>query len=172
MDYVVAPGRGASGSIRAFQVQRPVQLLRGGPAREECYVRFELWRAASCSGLICSCLMLAVSVSAAVSTTAARAASLRFAPPVYVDTTLAGGEPSVAYAAEVRAARLHLARGHDPPLHQRRPGRARRVGGLRRRTTATRSTSGPRRTTAQLAARPTSARATNPLGHRASATPT
>jgi hypothetical protein len=42
-------------------------------------------------------LMLAGSVFAAAP---AQAATLGFAPPVYVDTTLAGGEPSVAYAVK------------------------------------------------------------------------
>jgi hypothetical protein len=52
------------------------------------------------AGSYLACLMLAVLASAAVSTAAARAASLRFTPPVFVDTTLAGGEPSVAYAVK------------------------------------------------------------------------
>src|SRR5205807_7494035 len=52
------------------------------------------------AGSYLACLMLAVLTSAAVSTTGAQAASLRFTPPVFVDKTLAGGEPSAAYATK------------------------------------------------------------------------
>lgn len=44
--------------------------------------------------------MLAVSLSAAVPAASAQAASLSFAAPVYVDKTLAGGEPTAAYAVK------------------------------------------------------------------------